>query len=55
VSPAAVREQPCRRCQRLTFAVGEELPRRSDERYIVAALIEPENENFRAYIAVRRP
>jgi len=39
---------------RLTFAVGEELSRRSGERYVVAAMVEPENENFRAYIVVRR-
>jgi hypothetical protein len=35
--------------------VGEELSRRSDERYVVTALVEPENENFRAYIVVRQP
>jgi len=40
---------------RLTFAVGEELSRRSDERYVVTALVEQKNENFRAYIVVRQP
>jgi hypothetical protein len=40
---------------RLTFAVGEVISRGSGERYIVTALVEPENENFRAYIVVRRP
>jgi hypothetical protein len=39
---------------RLTFAVGEEISRRSGERYVVTAVVEPENENFRAYIVVRR-
>lgn len=39
---------------RLTFAVGEEISRRSGERYVVTALVEPENDNFRAYIVVRR-
>ena len=39
---------------RLTFAVGEEISRRSGERYTVRALVEPENENFRAYVVVRR-
>lgn len=39
---------------RLTFAVGEEISRRAGERYVVTALVEPENENFRAYIVVRR-
>lgn len=40
---------------RLTFAIGEEISRRADEQYVVAALVEPENESFRAYIVVRRP
>ena len=39
---------------RLTFAVGEELSRNPDERFVVTALVEPENENFRAYLVVRR-
>ena len=39
---------------RLTFAVGEEISRRVGERYVVTALVEPENENFRAYIVVRQ-
>ena len=37
---------------RLTFAIGEEISRGSGERYIVKALVEPENESFRAYIVV---
>jgi hypothetical protein len=40
---------------RLTFGVGEEISRGPGERYVVTALVEPENENFRAYIVVRRP
>jgi hypothetical protein len=40
--------------QRPAFAVGEEISRRSRERYLVTALVEPENENFRAYIVVRQ-
>jgi len=39
---------------RLTFAVGEEISRRAGERYVVTALVDPENENFRAYLVVRR-
>jgi hypothetical protein len=39
---------------RLTFVVGEELSRRSDERFVVMAMVEPETETFRAYIVVRR-
>jgi len=39
---------------RLTFVVGEELSRRSDERFVVMAVVEPETETFRAYIVVRR-
>jgi hypothetical protein len=39
---------------RLAFVVGDELSRSPDERYVVEALVEPENENFRAYIVVRR-
>ena len=39
---------------RLTFAIGEEISRRSGERYVVTALVEPENENFRGYVVVRR-
>jgi hypothetical protein len=37
---------------RLTFAVGEEIARRSGERYVVRALVEPENENLRANVVV---
>jgi len=40
--------------QGLTFADREEISRRSGERYVVAALVEPENENVCAYIVVRR-
>jgi hypothetical protein len=39
---------------RLTFAVGEELSRRTGERYVVRAVVKPDNENFRAYIVVRQ-
>jgi hypothetical protein len=38
---------------RLTFAVGETIARRSGERYEVINIVEPENENFRAYLIVR--
>jgi hypothetical protein len=38
---------------RLTFADGEEIARSSGERYVVSALVEPENENFRPYVVVR--
>ena len=39
---------------RLTFAVGETITRTADERYVVSAVVEPENENFRAYLVVRQ-
>jgi len=39
---------------RPAFAVGEEISPRSGERFPVTALVEPENENFRAYIVVRQ-
>jgi hypothetical protein len=39
---------------RLTFAVGEKISRASRETYVVVAVVEPENENFRAYIVVRQ-
>jgi hypothetical protein len=39
---------------RLTFAVGEEISGRCGERYVVMGMVEPENENFRAYIVVRQ-
>jgi len=39
---------------RLTFGVGEEVSRGSGERYVVTAMVAPENENFRAYLVVRR-
>ena len=38
---------------RLTFAVGERISRQAGEQYKVVRLVEPENENFRAYIVVR--
>jgi len=39
---------------RVTFATGEALARRADERYELVNIVEPENENFRAYLIVRR-
>ena len=39
---------------RLTFAVGETIARHPDERYQIANVVAPENENFRAYLIVRR-
>ena len=38
---------------RLTFAVGEPITPRAGEQYEVVRLVEPENENFRAYVVVR--
>ena len=37
---------------RLTFAPGESIGRAGRERFIVVSMIEPENENFRAYVVV---
>ena len=39
---------------RLTFAIGEEISRKPGDRYVVKALVEPENDDFRAYIVVCR-
>ena len=39
---------------RLSFAAGETIARRAGERFEVLRLVEPENENFRAYLIVRR-
>ena len=39
---------------RPTFAVGEKLARSPDERFEVVNIVEPENDNFRAYVIVRR-
>lgn len=38
---------------RLTFARGELIQRRGDERFVVVNVVEPENESFRAYVVVR--
>ena len=38
---------------RLTFATGESIGRAGGERFTVVNVIEPENENFRAYVVVR--
>jgi hypothetical protein len=38
---------------RLVFAPGEEIVRARGERFLVARTVEPENENFRAYVIVR--
>jgi hypothetical protein len=35
------------------FAPGEEIVRARGERFLVARTVEPENENFRAYVIVR--
>ena len=40
---------------RLTFAVGELLSRRGEKRFEVVNIVPAENENFRAYLVVRRP
>lgn len=39
--------------QRLMFAPSEPIARVDGERYFVMRMIEPENENFRAYLVVR--
>jgi hypothetical protein len=39
---------------RLAFQPGESLSRASGERFELVNVIEPENENFRAYLIVRR-
>ncbi len=38
---------------RLTFAIGETITRRSGEHLEVVNVVEPENENFRAYLIVQ--
>jgi hypothetical protein len=38
---------------RLTFAPGEVIARRGGEQFFVVSVVEPENENFRAYVVVR--
>jgi hypothetical protein len=39
---------------RLTFAPGELIGRRAGERFEIVKFVEPENDNFRAYLIVRR-
>jgi len=39
---------------RLAFEPGETLSRASGERFELVNVVEPENENFRAYLIVRR-
>jgi len=39
---------------RLAFEPGETLSRASGERFALVNVVEPENENFRAYLIVRR-
>lgn len=38
---------------RLVFAPGESIARARGERFFVVNMVEPENENFRAYVVVR--
>jgi hypothetical protein len=38
---------------RLTFAIGETITRGGGERFEVVNIVEPENENFRAYLIVQ--
>ncbi len=38
---------------RLTFAPGESIERQGGEHFVVVNIVEPENENFRAYVVVR--
>ena len=38
---------------RLVFAPGEVIDRAGRKRYLVVKMVEPQNENFRAYIVVR--
>lgn len=38
---------------RLTFAPGESIARAGREQFVVVNVVEPENENFRAYVIVR--
>jgi hypothetical protein len=39
---------------RLTFAPGELIARRAGEGFEVVNVVEPENENFRAYVIIRQ-
>jgi hypothetical protein len=39
---------------RLTFEPGERLSRASREQFELVNVVEPENENFRGYLVVRR-
>jgi hypothetical protein len=39
---------------RVAFEPGETLSRASGERFELVNVVEPENENFRAYLIVRR-
>jgi hypothetical protein len=39
---------------RLTFASGETITRRSGEKVEIVNVVEPENDNFRTYVIVRR-
>jgi hypothetical protein len=39
---------------RLAFEPGDTLSRASGERFELVNVVEPENENFRAYLIVRR-
>lgn len=38
---------------RLAFARGEVIARSGGEQFVVAAMVEPENEDFRAYVVAR--
>ena len=40
---------------RLAFASGEVIGRRAGEEFEIVNVVEAENENFRAYLVVRRP
>jgi hypothetical protein len=39
---------------RLTFAPGETIGRAPAERFEILNVVEPENENFRGYLVVRK-
>jgi hypothetical protein len=39
---------------RLTFGAGETIARRAGELFEIVNVVEPENDNFRAYVIVRR-
>ena len=38
---------------RVTFAIGQDIVRRAEERYEIVRIVEPENESFHAYLVVR--